>query len=275
MLHTVLNAQCMVDEPGGYFEFDLSIRHIRDDVDSMTKKQHDPGHRVMCKKTHRYLQRIDQKTFPATPLQLLTHKALNDTYSPKLYRIYIDILNVLLKHKAKTEVCCKSGKTPLMELISMRLIEPGPHLQLRLEMVSKLLHFGANINTTASCRLKPIAIAIYGKWVDMIMLLVLHGADVHSICDMKWLRTPAQCAHFLFYMDHVCRSVGMEEHVIRANVTSQVQNLIDSFLAQNVTPMGSPKDAKRFRKRRSSTIQSYARSFLRTLSNLTQSRACI
>jgi hypothetical protein len=273
MLHKVLNARCMVDESGGYFVYDRSIRHTCDDLETMNQQY--PRHVFISKKTPKCSPTKYNKRIPATPLQLLINKALNDPYSPRLYEIYLDILNVLLKHKANTEVLCKSGKTPLMELVSMRLIEPGDHLDLRLEMVSKLLHFGANINTISSSRLKPIAIAIYGKWIDMIILLILHGADVHAICDMKWSRTPTQCGHFLFYMDHVCRDVGMEEHTIRATVTGQIQNLIDDFLYEYVTPIKDPKDAQRFTKRRNSTITSYARSFLKTLSNRTQSRAYI
>ena len=251
MLHRVLNSGYNVDDAGGYFHScsaDSSICHNEKGTRQTTEFY--PGHSTICHMEHRPRARRNSKKHDATPLQLLIDKVLHDSISDKFYVKYIDIMKVLMKHHANTEVVNEDGKTPLMQLVSMRLIEPGSHLQLRVEMVSKLLHFGANINTIGPSQLKPLAVAIYGKWVDMIILLFRHGADVHEICDMKSSRTPLQCARFLFYIDHVCRECGMKEDTIRVGTTIEIQRLMDCLVEEWIPKFVDVQDSSRFQMER-------------------------
>jgi hypothetical protein len=270
LLHRVLNSGYNVDEVGGYFHSssaDSSICHNQKGVCETTDFY--PGHSTICDIQHRHCSRKISKKHDATPLQLLIDKALHDSTSDKFYVTYIDILKVLMKHHANTEVVNEDCKTPVMQLVSMRLIEPGSHLQLRVDMVSKLLHFGANVDTIGSSLITPLAIAIYGKWVDIIVLLIRHGADMHAICDMKSSRTPSQCAKFLFYIDHVCRESGMEEDTIRGGTTIEIQRLMDCLVEECIPKIVNVQDASRFKNERTLFTASLVQTLRKMFSYIT------
>jgi hypothetical protein len=213
-LYSALEMGCNVDEPG------FTCNHSQTEF-------LDPDTSIL-KRTRRESILVAPNKMTATPLQLLVNMALGDSMCNGKYESYLTLIRVLLKHGADREVLSScSGKTPLMQIVSMTLIESGDHLVLRAMMMSTLIFFGANINVVGPCGRTPLCIAIYGKWMMMIELLIYYGADLSTVCDVRCCRTPSRCAQYLLYMDMVCREAGMVEHVIRPKLTRQIQLYVE------------------------------------------------
>ena len=213
-LYSALEMGCNIDEPG--FTYNHSQTDFLDPDDSILRRTSKESILIVPIKMY------------ATPLQLLVNMALRDSMCNDKYESYLTLMRVLLKHGANREVSSScSGKTPLMQIVSMTSIEPGDHLVLRAKMVSTLIFFGANMNVVGPCGRTPLCIAIYGKWMMMIELLIHYGADLSTVCDVGNSRTPSRCAQYLLYMDLVCREAGMIEDIIRPMLTRQIQLYVD------------------------------------------------
>jgi hypothetical protein len=213
-LYNALEMGCNVDEPG--FTYNHSQTEFIDP---------DTSHFNRIRKTSMLWTPIKMH---ATPLQLLVNMALEDSMCNDKYESYLILMRVLLKRGANRELLSLcSGKTPLMQIVSMTSIEPGDHLILRAKMMSTLLFFGANSNVVGPCGRTPLCVAIYGKWMMAIRLLVYYGADLSTVCDVTHYRTPIRCAEYLLYMDMVCREAGMVENIIRPELTRQIQRYVE------------------------------------------------
>ena len=202
LLRRLLESGHDVDEPGGYY-YGGNIFHIDKPEHPLYQPSWDP--------LSQWYHRPPVNKWYATPLQLLTDIAANDAFSDADYSKYHDMMRMLLTHAANVEVrrpYYQAQKTPLMEFIQVNIsyddkerkfdrnayyTQRSDHHDLRLDMISQLLAHNANMYTKGQYGRMPLADAIYDCWFELVETLILHGFDVHVLCDTNLSRTAMGC----------------------------------------------------------------------------------